>query len=607
MEQVIQVWGEPNQVAAAEEQIKALLAKCATLNKSRKKGDFAKLHAYSTKKETKLEFEERGESLLQHLRMPPLSGTFSEQLLFLWPKDGPSLNQSLGPQLEYLDRIRAEFGCHLFAPKDLPGYICALGHNGDSMKEIAQRLRILWAEIVAKSNVKAKVYLVEPPEPSTMEAEIIVKKENNMHKAALQGGSLKGHDREKWNGRVGLIRSRNNDRLLAAVENCLRGVSFVRGHVRMRVNLGTFVLEKYQLPEDEKSWYGFEEFREMLLHEQTKGRLIPGLKACQSDILGRCFKAAHLFETCDGTSTSLESAELAYSVNFEFLGEDKSMLRLEAEFGKSPGAREYEIKERRWLRPRDSGQSEDKWPPLHAAVIDFGRSDWQLEMKLLDFHETSSIDTALKSFSHSIGFRTTEAIGDISAKPRKKVTFPESAPVSRFVEKSALRYRVKGTNYIFEIARYDEYKRASLSVSHGPTGTTITGPSMSDEPLSTSWGASVFDPNWDILLGDHANLALGHSANYTPNLLTFFPPKGLSPGLQDGSRGFWEFIDLVKQVAEILGPTGPSSVDTNVQTASHTRLSALEPKDEVALPVIPSPASATGSARMLNADLGTLF
>jgi hypothetical protein len=56
----------------------------------------------------------------------------------------------------------------------------------------------------------------------------------------------------------------------------LRGVAFVRGHLRMRINLGSFVLDEYRLPKEEKPSYQFEEFREMLMHEQTKGRLIPG-------------------------------------------------------------------------------------------------------------------------------------------------------------------------------------------------------------------------------------------------------------------------------------------------------------------------------------------
>src|SRR5699024_6808420 len=131
------------------------------------------------------------------------------QLLFLWPEDGPSLHVCLGPELESLDSIRAKFGCHLFVPRDLPGYICALVYNHESMKKSAQSIRTLWVEAVAKSNIKTKIYLVEPPSPTQMKGKIIVKKQNQLHKPVLCGNRLKGPCLEQWQDRFGLVQSRN--------------------------------------------------------------------------------------------------------------------------------------------------------------------------------------------------------------------------------------------------------------------------------------------------------------------------------------------------------------------------------------------------------------
>ncbi|KAL4741387.1 hypothetical protein BDV11DRAFT_213168 [Aspergillus similis] len=558
----IRIWGEPNQVDGAKEQLKSILAKCSSLNKAKSRKEFAKIRAYSERKEANAESKEKGEVILHELRKPPESSIpFPEQLFFLWPKYGPSLNECFGPELESLDSIRAKFGCHLFIPKEMPNHICAL---------------VLWAEETAKSNIKAKIYLVEP-QPRAMEGKIVVEKQNQLHNPVLQGGRLQNPDLQGWEERIRSVQSKNNARILTAVEDCLKGLAFVRGHLRMRVNLGTF-------------------FRDMLLHEQTQGRLIPGLKIGQPELLERCFKTKHLFEPIDDASTALEDAELAYSVNFEFLGADKSMLRLEAEFAKSPGAREYEIKERRWLRPRTDGQTRDKRPPLHVAVIDFERSDWQLEIKALEFHEASSIDNALKSFSNSIGFQCTNNVGDIRARPEKKVTFPPNPPVSRYVEKSAIRYRIKGTKYIFEIARYDEYRRSGAGFCCA--GDIMLG-SMSETPY-TFWGASVFGANWDNLLGGHANLPMGQSAKYSPNLATFFPSKEPLPVPESQTKGFWEFVGLVKQAAELLGP-----IDAKMNAISEAGSSSQKvgPAVSPAVPV-PNPAQ---SPPMLNEDLGTLF
>jgi hypothetical protein len=229
------------------------------------------------------------------------------------------------------------------------------------------------------------------------------------------------------------------------------------------------------------------------------------------------------------------------------------------------------------------------------------RSDWQLEIKALEFHEASSVDNALRSFSNSIGFQRTNNFGDIRARPEKKVMFPPSPPVSRYVEKSAIRYRIKGTKYIFEIAKYDEYKRSVAGVCCG--GDILLG-NLSETPC-TFWGASVFDANWDNLLGGHANLPMGQSAKYSPNLATFFPSKEPLPVPQNQTKGFWEFIDLVRQAAELLGPTQTSPEDAKMNAVSEARSSSQKAGLAVS-PAAPAPNLAQ-SPRMLNEDLGTLF
>ena len=70
--------------------------------------------------------------------------------------------------------------------------------------------------------------------------------------------------------RICSVRSKNNARILTAVEDRLKRLAYARGHLRMRVNLGTFVLENYQKPENNKSWYVFDEFKDMLCASRLK-------------------------------------------------------------------------------------------------------------------------------------------------------------------------------------------------------------------------------------------------------------------------------------------------------------------------------------------------
>lgn len=220
----------------------------------------------------------------------------------------------------------------------------------------------------------------------------------------------------------------------------------------------------------------------------------------------------------------------------------------------------------------------------------------------MEFHETKSIDAALRAFSHSIAFRCSTDIRVLTAKPKRKVIFPSTAPVSRFIEKTAIRYRLKGTQYVLEIARYDEYRRAMVPAFPGQNPPALSGP-ISEVPF-TSWGASLFDANWDNLLGQHANLPVGLSTRYTPDLDTFFPPKQQGNG--DKAEGFWQFIELVKQISELLG-SDRAKPDSKVSGTDTSSMTSEESKGDAASKGVSELQVREVINRMMDGDLGTLF
>ena len=135
------------------------------------------------------------------------------------------------------------------------------------------------------------------------------------------------------------------------------------------------------------------------------------------------------------------------------------------------------------------------------------------------------------------------------------MTFSEAVPVAILVEKSAVRYRLKGTNYVLELARYDEYRRVAAPLME--TGNNLnlgTVHRISTEPITT-WGASLFDLQWDNTLGKHANFNLGCAADWSPSLSTFFPSEDPS----DIRQGFNQFVETTKRVATLLGSERPQS------------------------------------------------
>jgi hypothetical protein len=85
----------------------------------------------------------------------------------------------------------------------------------------------------------------------------------------------------------------------------------------------------------------------------------------------RCANASSILDPFEATSRSLQEAEPFHAVNFEFEGTDATLLRLEAEFAKSPSSSLLEVSQRRWVKPLGEDKTNDKRPPLQIGVIDF--------------------------------------------------------------------------------------------------------------------------------------------------------------------------------------------------------------------------------------------
>jgi hypothetical protein len=203
-------------------------------------------------------------------------------------------------------------------------------------------------------------------------------------------------------------------------------------------------------------------------------------------------------------------------------------------------------------------------------------SDWQLEIKALEFHDTDNISQSLRNFSYSIGF-SLGATDGLRGEGRRRVTFSDAAPVSRLVEKTAVRYRLRGTKYILELARYDEYTRETAPPAPPPAnGVYVAVNRMAVVPV-TSWGASIYSQEWDNMLGQHASFRVGHAAEWSPSLNTFFP----SAESTDPSdvRGFNKFVDLASGIAVLLGPA--EKLQGKMPNGLHPKSAPLETNDGV--------------------------
>lgn len=183
------------------------------------------------------------------------------------------MNECLGgDKLTDFDDLRRKTGCHIYIDDANTNCIRVDGDDPAKITKIMQGLRLHWAGLLAKTNVKVKAYFVQvPPVRAEVAVDIKTRRGRAIHVPRPYDPEIR--DEVKWDADARFLRAKNEIRLRAGVERSLQALKFSNGHLRMRVNFGTFVLREYQNLRQGRSRYTFEEFRNMLLLSRTRGYL----------------------------------------------------------------------------------------------------------------------------------------------------------------------------------------------------------------------------------------------------------------------------------------------------------------------------------------------
>lgn len=283
-------------------------------------------------------------------------------------------------------------------------------------------------------------------------------------------------------------------------------------------------------------------------------------------LLPRCLQRTDLLTLFNPRHSSLENTLPSYTISFNF-EEGNARLRLEVEFDATPSG-QYERGNRTWFKTTPEDDIELERPILQVGIMDFERSDWELDIKLMGSPtDNSNISRSLKEFANMVGLRRSE-VDDPTAPGRLRASFPvENSQSLKFIEeKTSLRYRLKQTNYVLEMARYDTF-RCTSSVGAFNNGVSFTyGAPQVSEIGVTTWGASLYDTTWDNMIGQNATSARGENVRWKPSFKAFFPSR--NPETKDDVyAGFGEFLGLVQEVAEMLRPEHKMPPPANVEEA----------------------------------------
>ncbi|KAJ5587634.1 uncharacterized protein N7459_003399 [Penicillium hispanicum] len=554
-ERELHIWGDSSQVLQAQEMLLSLVNKWIESRGAGLPGPWTKIHPYSTEKHEQMQSKKTKNFIREDLRKEPASSNVSSKMLFLWPSEGPSAQEVLGDELEKLDTLREEFNVYLYLHKNIKDCICAASTEDIEMEPIISQLRELWQQAVAKFDIRIKSYMVEPPPLSIMKDGITLVQGDSFAQPFLHGNQIAPLRVPLWQLTMGVIRRSNHQLILSSVRRLLTMINFYSGYLRMRVHFGSFIFDIFRHPSGGKQTFNIEEFQQMIQADQAKGRLVPGLRLQQEELLDRCAGAEHFLEPTNTIQplSSLKSMRPLYSAKFEFSGKMDSQFRLEVCFDKPIGGLELERSRHRWFKARCGDEEIPRRLPLQLGMIDFARTDWQYDMELFEPLGLGDINSTQAEFVKTV--RLTAPMNErlIGAAPFRKVAFSTSIPIAKYVEKAALQFKIKGTDYILELARFDEYTTISPNYS-GWTKNPIT-----------SWGATLYNLTWDAALGYSSKLdsdseeALKRAAAQHERGLTAFFPSSKSSESEDDSHGFEEFMKIVSRVSALLGPGQDSS------------------------------------------------
>ncbi|CAI7588669.1 unnamed protein product [Penicillium glandicola] len=502
---LVHIWGRQKEVLAAQHMLQDMLNRLMQQRNLPKASRWTKIHAHSNTKAAHARSRESHEARLSDMRKPPrIAADYT--LAFLWPSDGPSLDYFITARRELLDFIRLRYDVNIYVRPGIPDCIFMSGNNERNMCIIASRFRELWERLMVQQETEIKLFLVAAPRVELMRTHVILQKSGGLSRPVLCGPELVPDVAATWKTTTEDIKVNNRHVVTTRLRKALHVIPQFQGFLQMRAKFGLFALQQWRRPKDGTS-HEFSEFREMLTHMNTEGRLLPGILLQQDEIFERIMSSTFLKPWGKVKIKALPNLMPRYSASFEYQMNNDSVIRVEAKFSLPLGSQEFEVNGIRCFKSRQIGAPVDRQMPMQISMIDFERSDWQFEVKALELCPEKEVSPELDKFMRSIAFQWNPNAKSIRSAPKRKARFSYGAQVKRFVEKAAIQLQVKGSPHVFELARFDEYTYAAGHWSMTP---------------KVSWGASLFNPSWDDILGEQAE-GNAHDISKNGCLSAFFP------------------------------------------------------------------------------------
>jgi hypothetical protein len=342
----------------------------------------------------------------------------------------------------------------------------------------------------------------------------------------IHGDPLPENETEKWKSLCQQSDAHNRLILRKEMESIIHAIQAPGQQVRIRLTYTELGFRVSTRPADGSDSHTFDDFCEMLREPQTV--VAPsGLRPAEGIDFGDLVKVLE-------SMPQFINSETRFTLHFDFMGSNRSTLRLEREMYIGMHG-DLETSANRWLQFADSVRENDV---LEFNMLDFEhpRANYQVHIGKTNIYEPDSRDKQLQSFSHNVSYKYDPA--GLCAAPRRRAVFPPGhQALVRHVEISIARFNFNGADARFELLRKDFFDANAHNGS---------------QPSKTEWYAQFYYPEWDSLLGEFGSLKPGEQVSWPRDMNSFFIPPMATGDLRPLPKGFGGFMKEAEQIQILL-------------------------------------------------------
>lgn len=282
----ILIWGNPKQLDDTIRELKQWRHHCRTRSAVREslplaKDKFPKIFSnigivYAAEEKKAKRDAER----LQFQQVPKQGRRFKSNGYYLWPNNEIRAVDLFGPNCEALDSLRMEHKAHILFDEARSVFKIHSDKAAENTCHVIQRIESTIKEYVARDHRPATLVLIEPLSAADFRHDIRTVTGPMLGVTGAQSKIPVLHGKRVKDRHISSLRQEaeklgliNRNRIIKAAQKVLERLPYYRGHLRMRVNFGTFTLVKFQWPPGVPS-VTLEKFTADIKSAGTKGTLI---------------------------------------------------------------------------------------------------------------------------------------------------------------------------------------------------------------------------------------------------------------------------------------------------------------------------------------------